>query len=53
MGWFEHGSTIVVLAPSGFLIADGITEGTIMRMGQPLMYLPNSAPHVCGVSQKL
>lgn len=40
MGWFEHGSTIVVLAPPGFTLAPGLTEGTRLRMGEPLMLLP-------------
>lgn len=46
MGWFEHGSTIIVLAPPGFSLAGNIVDGTILRMGQPLMYLPAAAPHV-------
>src|SRR5262245_17823999 len=38
MGWFQHGSTILVFAPRGFpLLARG---GTLIRMGQPLMHLP-------------
>ena len=41
LGWFEHGSTIIVLAPPSFAICDGVTEGTTIRMGQALMKLPN------------
>jgi phosphatidylserine decarboxylase len=37
MGWFEHGSTIIVLAPPGFSLCDGIAEGTRVRMGQALL----------------
>ena len=37
MGWFEHGSTIIVLAPPGYVIAPGTDTGTILRMGQPLL----------------
>jgi phosphatidylserine decarboxylase len=37
MGWFEHGSTIIVLAPPGIGLAEGIFEGARVRMGQPLM----------------
>lgn len=37
MGWFEHGSTIIVLAPAGISLADGIFEGARVRMGQALM----------------
>jgi phosphatidylserine decarboxylase len=38
MGWFEHGSTILVFAPRGFRLAAG--EGSLIRAGQPLMHLP-------------
>ena len=37
MGWFQHGSTIIVLAPKGFVLSDGLREGSVMRMGQTLM----------------
>jgi phosphatidylserine decarboxylase len=40
MGWFEHGSTIIVFAPNGFSLSEGVTEGATIRMGQPLMRLP-------------
>jgi phosphatidylserine decarboxylase len=40
MGWFEHGSTIVVLAPDGFSLGENVREGSTIRMGQPLMRLP-------------
>lgn len=40
MGWFEHGSTIIVLAPRGFTLCDNVREGSAIRMGQPLMRLP-------------
>ena len=40
MGWFQHGSTIIVFAPKGFTLAEGIEPGTRIRMGQPLMRLP-------------
>jgi phosphatidylserine decarboxylase len=40
MGWFEHGSTIIVLAPPGFALAPSIEDGSAIRMGEPLMYLP-------------
>lgn len=42
MGWFEHGSTIIVLAPPGFALAPSVAEGRTIRMGEPLMMLP---PH--------
>lgn len=40
MGWFEHGSTIIVFAPGGFRRCEGIAEGATIRMGRPLMWLP-------------
>ncbi len=40
MGWFEHGSTIIVLAPPGFVLVPGVEAGERIRMGQPLMQLP-------------
>ena len=43
MGWFEHGSTIIVFAPRGFALAEGIAPGTRLKMGEPLMRLPEDA----------
>jgi phosphatidylserine decarboxylase len=40
LGWFEHGSTIIVFAPPGFALCDDIREGTVLRMGHALMHLP-------------
>jgi phosphatidylserine decarboxylase len=40
LGWFEHGSTIIVFAPPGFALADGVAPGMHIRMGRPLMRLP-------------
>jgi phosphatidylserine decarboxylase len=40
LGWFEHGSTIIVFAPDGFALCDDIGEGAIVRAGAPLMRLP-------------
>ena len=37
LGWFEHGSTIIVLAPDHFEFCDNIVEGTRIRAGEPLM----------------
>jgi phosphatidylserine decarboxylase len=36
MGWFEHGSTVIVLTPPGFVFADAVREGQRVRMGQAL-----------------
>jgi len=37
MGWFEHGSTIIVLAPAGFELGEDITQGARVKMGQALI----------------
>jgi phosphatidylserine decarboxylase len=39
MGWFEHGSTIIVFAPKGFSLCEDVREGTEIRVGRPLMRL--------------
>jgi phosphatidylserine decarboxylase len=40
LGWFEHGSTIIVLAPSHFEFAANVTEWGPIRAGQPLLRIP-------------
>jgi phosphatidylserine decarboxylase len=40
MGWFEHGSTIIVIAPKGLVLSDSVKAGAMVRMGRPLMRLP-------------
>ena len=37
MGWFQHGSTIIVLAPKGFTLCEGLETGSRILMGQALM----------------
>ena len=46
MGWFEHGSTIIVVAPAGLSICAGIAEGNMIRAGQALLRIlpPGSSP---------
>jgi phosphatidylserine decarboxylase len=39
MGWFEHGSTIIVFAPDGLELCEGVAEGATIRMGERLMRL--------------
>ena len=41
MGWFQHGSTIIVFAPPGFELCPGIAEGSRLRVGMPLMRMPS------------
>jgi phosphatidylserine decarboxylase len=40
MGWFEHGSTILLFVPPGFTLVEGVGPGTRVRMGQALLRLP-------------
>jgi phosphatidylserine decarboxylase len=37
MGWFEHGSTIIVFAPRGVVLSDLELEGGRINMGRPLL----------------
>jgi phosphatidylserine decarboxylase len=46
LGWFEHGSTIIVLAPDHFEFCDTVQESARIFAGQPLM----SKPLVAGQS---
>jgi phosphatidylserine decarboxylase len=45
LGWFEHGSTILVFAPPGFALAPGIAPGVRLRMGQALLRRLSSNGH--------
>jgi phosphatidylserine decarboxylase len=37
MGWFEHGSTIIVFAPPGAALCAGLRAGHRIRMGEAMM----------------
>jgi phosphatidylserine decarboxylase len=41
LGWFEHGSTIIVLAPDHFEFCDNVKDGARIFAGQPLMRKPS------------
>jgi len=43
MGWFQHGSTIIVLAPDGFALCPGLGSGTRIRVGEALLELPDQS----------
>ena len=36
LGWFEHGSTIIMLAPEHYGFCDNVAEGKRIRAGEPL-----------------
>lgn len=40
MGWFEHGSTILVFLPAGVVLDGELTEGQPIRAGRALARLP-------------
>jgi phosphatidylserine decarboxylase len=40
MGWFEHGSTILIFVPPGFEWTDGVVSGARIQMGQSLLRMP-------------
>jgi len=51
LGYFQHGSTVVMFAPAGFRLAAGIEPGSHVRMGQALLRLPALArPSDCSPS---
>jgi phosphatidylserine decarboxylase len=45
MGWFEHGSTLLLFTPSGYDFVGDICQGQIIRMGQALMQRSEPAQH--------
>ncbi len=40
LGWFEHGSTIILFAPAGFKVRSLIRTGHRIRMGEALLEIP-------------
>lgn len=42
LGWFQHGSTIIVFAPRGFALCEGTEPGVRLKAGQRLMALPQA-----------
>lgn len=44
LGWFEHGSTIILLAPDHFEFCENVLEGVRIRAGAALMRKSASSP---------
>jgi phosphatidylserine decarboxylase len=44
MGWFEHGSTILVFAPAGARLSDSVRQGARIQMGQRLLRIDDMEP---------
>lgn len=42
LGWFQHGSTIIVLAPPGVSLHERVREGQRIKMGEALFTLPTA-----------
>jgi len=42
MGWFQHGSTMLIFAPDGFSLHEDVEEGMAIRVGEPLLRLRKS-----------
>jgi phosphatidylserine decarboxylase len=40
LGWFEHGSTIILFAPAGFKVRPQLRTGDRIRMGEALLEIP-------------
>jgi phosphatidylserine decarboxylase len=40
LGWFEHGSTIIVLAPDNFEFAADVIDGARVKAGEALLRKP-------------
>jgi phosphatidylserine decarboxylase len=58
MGYFQHGSTIIVFATSEYALADGIRQGQAIRMGQALMThrrhdAPAAAPPIAQAAESI
>ena len=40
LGYFQHGSTVVLFAPRGFSLVKGLEPGSVVKTGQRLLQLP-------------
>jgi phosphatidylserine decarboxylase len=44
LGWFQHGSTMLVFASKGFELCESVVDGATVRVGQPLLRMVDGAP---------
>ncbi len=44
LGWFEHGSTVIVLTGPGFTFSDQVAQGRTIRMGEALLNWTGGKP---------
>ena len=52
LGWFEHGSTIIVFAPPGFRLCDDIREGTLYPDGPRAHALAMTMARTCAIARQ-
>lgn len=45
LGWFQHGSTIIVFLPPGLALLPGLREGQVLRMGEPIARYTAGSSH--------
>ncbi len=43
MGWFQHGSTVIVFAPRGMPLHEYVRTGAVIKVGQPLFLTPGAS----------
>ena len=43
LGWFQHGSTLLVFGTPGFRLDPALHDGRLVRVGQPLLRRPTSS----------
>ncbi len=43
LGYFQHGSTILLFASAGYRLLDGLQTGYAIRMGEALLHAPDSS----------
>jgi len=45
LGWFQHGSTIILFLPPGLALLPGLREGQVLRMGEAIARYTEGSPH--------
>ncbi len=51
MGWFEHGSTIILFTPDGFNMTENVREGRRIKAGEAIVQLPPTQMNCSGFAQ--
>jgi len=50
MGWFQHGSTLILLSSEGFTLRHGIQSGDRVKVGEALLTSPGSVSQASSAS---